>query len=375
VFALSHAVALTGLAPGTTYHFQVSVTDPADNVTTDVDRTFTTPLSSPGGPTFDVWYGNDQDFGVPGVAQRWLNVLGSVDDPDGVANLSYRLDGGSPIQMGIGPDNRRLVHSGDFNADLLVSALSPGDHSVVFTAIDTLGHANSTTVQVSLQTGNAWPLPYAPNLALAGSAPDVAQVVDGDWEVGGGLVSTVDEAIGYDRLIAVGDSSWTDYEATFTMRVNSLAATPGPFSGASAAGFLFRWSGHDQNGSSQPQWGFLPNGVDPTPFGAYGLWRNNGPGGRLELRDHTSTIQATQTSFDLVLGQTYQVRAQADTDPGTGSTTYRYKMWPQGSAEPVGWNVQFVAGTGAGQPQAGSLVLLAHEADVDFGSLLVVPLP
>jgi uncharacterized repeat protein (TIGR02543 family) len=374
VFALSHAIPLTGLAPGTTYHFQVSATDPSGNATTDVDRNFTTPPSSSAGPVFDVWYGNDQAFGVPGLAQRWVNVVGSVDDPDGVANLSYRLNGGSPVQMGIGPDNRRLVHDGDFNADLLVSALSPGNNSVVITAIDPLGHASATTVQVSLQVGNAWPLPYAPDLGTASAVPEIGQVVDGDWTVGGGLVSTVDEAIGYDRLVAVGDGSWTDYEATFSMRVNALAA-PGPFSGAPAAGFLFRWSGHNKNGSGQPQWGFVPNGVDPTPFGAYGLWRNSGPGGRLELRDHTSVIKDTDASFDLVFGQTYRVRAQADTAPGTGSTTYRYKMWAQGTAEPAGWSVEFVAGTGAGQPGSGSLVLLAHEADVDFGNLLVVPLP
>jgi hypothetical protein len=27
----------------------------------------------------NVWYGDSQDFGTPGVAQRWANILGNVD--------------------------------------------------------------------------------------------------------------------------------------------------------------------------------------------------------------------------------------------------------------------------------------------------------
>jgi hypothetical protein len=198
-------------------------------------------------------------------------------------------------------------------------------------------------------------------------------VIDGQWQVSNGLLSTVDSEIGYDRLISVGDAAYANYEATFSMRVNALAASPGPFSGQPAAGFLLRWSGHNRNGSGQPQWGFTPNGIDPTPFGGYGLWRNVGTGGRLEIRDHFSTIQSTNSAFDLVLGQTYRVRAMVQTDTA-GVSSYQFKVWPDATPEPAAWTLAFTVPASPEAPTAGSLVLLAHEADVDFGDISVVPI-
>ena len=37
----------------------------------------------------DVWYGSYQRFGSPGRPQRWVNVLGSIADPDAVTGLEY----------------------------------------------------------------------------------------------------------------------------------------------------------------------------------------------------------------------------------------------------------------------------------------------
>lgn len=375
-FVLEHAVPLTGLAPNTTYHVRVRSSDPSGNEAVDVDRTFTTPPLSSGGPTIDVWYGNTQAFGTVGLAQRWVNVLGRATDPDGVVAMSYRLNGGPPVPMGIGPDNRRLVRTGDFNVDLATDQLLPGANTLQIDALDGSGHLGSTTVTVQFDPTRTWPLPYAPTFAPGTQLSDVVQVVDGRWEITGGQLRTADADIGYDRLVAVGDATWTDYEATFTMRVNALADPTGPFSGQPAAGFLLRWSGHNTaRAGEQPLSGYRPNGTgEPTPFGAYGLWRNSPTGGgRLELRDHTATVQGVDPSFDLVLGQTYRVRARATTDPGTGETTYAFKVWAEGTAEPPGWNLELVAGTGAGEPASGSLVLLAHEADVDFGDLEVHP--
>jgi uncharacterized repeat protein (TIGR02543 family) len=372
-FVLDHGVPLGGLQPDTTYHYRVRSTDTSGNTATDVDRTFTTPALSASGPTIDVWYGGAQAFGQPGLGQRWVNVVGRATDPDGVAAMSYRLNGGPPVPMGIGPDNRRLVKPGDFNVDLLVANLAPGPNLVQIDAVDGGGELSSTTVSLDVDLSSTWPLPYAADFAGATSPTQVGQVVDGRWELDEGRLSTVDTEVGYDRLIAFGDGTWSDYEATFTMRVNSLAA-PGPFSGQPAAGFLLRWSGHNRMDSGQPQDGFTPNGIDPTPFGGYGLWRNVGTGGRLELRDHFSTLQGTQASFDLTFGQTYQVRARVETAAGVGATTYRYKVWPDGTGEPAAWNLEHTVAAGPDVPTTGSLVLLAHEADVDFGNLTIVPL-
>jgi hypothetical protein len=377
-YALAHDVDLLGLTPDTTYHFQVSSTDTSNNVTTDIDRTFTTPPASTSGPTIDLWYGNEQTFGTPGTAQRWANVAGRATDPNGVASMSYRLNGGPAVPMSIGADGRRLVNAGDFNVDLLTSNLQVGSNTVQIDALDGVGDLSSVNVTVNYQPGSPWPLPYTPNLAGASAPADVGQVVDGRWEIAGARLSTVDADIGYDRLVAIGDGSWTDYEATFTMRVNSLANPTGPASGQPAAGFLLRWSGHNTSGGGhQPQIGVVPNGTgEPTPFGAYGLWRNSTTGGgRLELRNHYSLVQDTDSSFDLTLGQTYEVRARVVTDPGTGNSTYSFSVWEEGTPEPGVWDVEFVAGTTSAEPASGSLVLLAHEADVDFGQIAVNPIP
>ncbi len=52
-------------------------------------------------------------------------------------------------------------------------------------------------------------------------------------------------------------------------------------------------------------------------------------------------------------------------------TRYRYKMWPVGEPEPD-WQVEIVYGDG--EP-AGAVALIAHHADVSFGTLTVRPLP
>jgi regulation of enolase protein 1 (concanavalin A-like superfamily) len=280
-FVVDHSVPLTGLMPNTTYHYRVSSTDQNSNVATDIDRTFTTLPASSSGPAIDVWYGNEQTFGVPGMGQRWVNVLGRATDPNGVMSMSYRLNGGPAVAMGVGPDGRRLVNPGDFNVDILVSDLLPGANTVQIDAVDGTFDLSSTVVTVNLQSGTTWPLPYSPDLFTADEVADFGQVVDGKWEVANGQLRTVDTDIGYDRLVAIGDDSWTDYEATFTMRVNSLANPTGPASGQPAAGFLLRWNGHNAVGPGhQPQRGYVPNGTsDPTPFGAYGLWRNSATGG------------------------------------------------------------------------------------------------
>ena len=42
-----------------------------------------------GPPVIDIWYGTSQVFGNPGLAQRWVNILGNVSDPDGIQDLTY----------------------------------------------------------------------------------------------------------------------------------------------------------------------------------------------------------------------------------------------------------------------------------------------
>ncbi len=79
---------------------------------------------------FNFWYGTSMDVGLLGTPQRWVNILGNASDPDGIQSLTYSLNGGSTVAMGIGPNDRRLVDDGDFNADILIDDLVIGTNEL-----------------------------------------------------------------------------------------------------------------------------------------------------------------------------------------------------------------------------------------------------
>ena len=108
------------------------------------------------GPTIDVWYGLNQTFGLPGEPQIWCDIPGNVSDTDGVASLSYTLNGGAPIDLTIGTDGRRLVTPGDFVIDLLVADLLVGDNSIEISAVDGLSNPSTETVTLHYSAGNSW---------------------------------------------------------------------------------------------------------------------------------------------------------------------------------------------------------------------------
>ena len=51
--------------------------------------------TAPAAPVINVWYGSQQTFGANGQPQQWVNVLGDVSDPGGMASLTYTLNGGA----------------------------------------------------------------------------------------------------------------------------------------------------------------------------------------------------------------------------------------------------------------------------------------
>lgn len=53
-------------------------------------------------PIIDVWYGSNQKIGHLGHAQNDFNLLGHVDADDGVAELTYSLNGAAPETLKIG---------------------------------------------------------------------------------------------------------------------------------------------------------------------------------------------------------------------------------------------------------------------------------
>ena len=194
-------------------------------------------------PVIDVWYGSNQRFGDLGSPQQWVNILGNVSDPDGIASLTYSLNGGTQTSLSVGPDSRRLAFAGDFNVEIDRTDLLNGTNQLVITATDTLSNSHAETVTVEYASANVWPAPYSINWGSVTTIQDVLQVVDGKWSLVSGGVRTAE--VDYDRVLAIGDLTWDDYEITVPITVH--ATDPTGFEWPSVApgfGVTLRWTGH-----------------------------------------------------------------------------------------------------------------------------------
>ena len=362
-----HEVLVTGLTPDTTYNFQISAQDASENIGLSQNIVVqTSPSGSETPPLIDLWYGTTQEFGAIGAPQKWVNVLGNVSDPDGVASLRYSLNDDPPTTLTIGANTRRLANSGDFNVEIDRNTLLVGANTLVITAVDNLGYFMAETVTVNYSNDNMWPTTYLTDWANAESIQNVAQVVDGNWSLTSTGVRTAET--GYDRLIAIGDTNWTNYEITVPFTVHSIDIPAGynyPSNGP-GVGLLMGWVGHNDINVpvAQPKNGWRPIGA----LGWY-RWRNS-TNERLELLGSVGGTLQTNTSGQLQFGLPYMMKMRVRSNAGQGST-YNLKWWEDGQAEPLGWNL-----TGTGKPtapQAGSLMLVAHHADVEFGNVLIEP--
>lgn len=167
---------------------------------------------SPGQLSIHVWYGGEQHFGRLGIPQRWVNVLGSVASAEQVASLSYSVNGGAPNRLSVGKNGTRLAAPGDFNIELDQRELRAGKNRLILPATDKAGRQSSQAVTVHFTSNRRWPLPYAIDWAKVRKIQDAVQIVDGLWKLDGAGIRTVQPY--YDRVVAIGDLTWTDYEAT-----------------------------------------------------------------------------------------------------------------------------------------------------------------
>lgn len=352
----SHELVLTGLTDGQFYHYRITSVDGNGNASQTSDQTFTAGIP-PGSPVIDIWYGNEQTFGQIGTPQQWVNILGNVSDSDGISSLTYSLNGGPTNTLSIGSDNARLENPGDINVEIAVSDLDDGANQVIIRAIDGVGNPVQKTVVVNYQNGNVWPSPYTIDWSAAGSIQDVAQVVDGHWRIENGMVRTVSS--GYDRLIAIGDVTWSNYEVTVPIIVHSVT---NDYLYTPIIGILAGWQGHTADGN-QPstQW---------WPLGAIGSYSFD-PIPQLQLWLKYNKISETDAPLTLQLETEYIVKMRSERDSLDG--IYSVKIWKATDLEPVGWDR--VATESNDDQTTGSIVLLAHEVDASFGNVAIVPLP
>lgn len=333
-----------------------------------VPRTVHERPATPDELTIDVWYGLDQSFGEPGMPVPTANILGRVAGPQTVTSLSYTLNGGPEKPLSIGPDERRLFGAGDFIIELRVAELRPlpDTNTVIITAGD--GQTQATaTVTVRYADGNVWPLPYLADWSAVGSMLDAGDAITGLWTIENGLLRNVDS--GYDRLVAIGDPTWTDYEVTVPLTVHSLnTCCWRGVSGGGGVGVIVRWPGHyDRKPDQQPMLGWRNLGGM-----AWYRWTPQGYQA-LELIGQDGEVIATRTDTPVLLGveYVYKLRVKSSEIPGTPAT-YSFKLWPAAEPEPETWTLE--AQGRPGEPASGSIILVAHQSQVTFGDVLVMPL-
>jgi hypothetical protein len=335
------------------------------------------------GPSINVWHGNNQSFGQVGTPQNWLNILGNVSDPDGVASVVYTLNGSAQRTLALGPDARRLASMGDFNIDIPItdSALLVGANTVHITATDNLSNISSQAITVNYATGNVWPLPYSMDWATA-SFPGEAQPVDGLWsQTAAGLRPQV---VDYDRLVVVGDinAAWDDWEITIPITVHSFDYV-GAFNAVSSGpgvGLVAVWPGHSDNPvvCTQPKCGWLPLGAfvwfdaeasrnfnNQSAPPLYGMFKL-GSASTVEYARDVSGLRSQ-------LGVGYYWKARVERGLSNARAIYRLKVWPIGGAEPPDWLVTGISENN--EVPSGSIGLLAHHADATFGNLSITPGP
>lgn len=311
------------------------------------------------GPVINVWYEGNLHFGHIGNPQEWVNIMGNVYDPDGsVSSLTYRLNNGSPISLDIGTSssggNVRLERDGDFNASLPVSVLQGGTNTIVFTARDDSNTTTQKTVNFTYTSGRTWPLPYFTNWSSAGGINNQAQVVDGLWTINGSTVYMSPQNQGYDRLIAIGNINWSNYEVVVPITIHSFHPVG---SDSGGVGIITGFQGH--YGSGQP-----PTAWDK--IGAYGYYSNRLE--KLALRINSSN--PAEEPFDFSYNQTYMFKMRAETI--NTSARYSLKVWKQGMPEPPWGAAQFVNLIDADEEVlAGSVLLVAHRASATFGNVKI----
>jgi hypothetical protein len=272
---------------------------------------------SPPKPALPVtlWYGDVLDIGHLGTPQQWVNILGNVSPAGQVDSLLYAVNGGPESELNLGPDGFRLLESGDFNIEISYDDLLPGANDVVITVVDNQGQRADTTVTVNYTSG-----------------------------------------VGYDRLLAAGQRHWaSEFEVLCPMTIHDFETTfP---DGGPAIGVLFGWQGHD--GTGQPHYGH--------PYQSIGFIRGLASSPYLQLMRNGDVGVAT-TPATINVGTRYLMRIRSRTISATMSRV-RMRVWEDGTSEPGSWDLvaDFVT-------RGGSIVLVAHRADVTFGDTTIEPI-
>ncbi len=317
----------------------------------------------------DIWYGDQQSFGKPGITQKWINILGNVYAENGIKDLNYTLNGGQPKKLTIGSDLHRLAATGDFNIDLTVNDCNAGENTVVVSVIDSAENTSKRQIEFSFEKDRHWPLPYIIKWSEVSNIQDVVHVIDGHWEITDKGLHNLDTY--YDRVISFGDTSWVNYEVSTSVIFHGFTppAEGPPTYNVSHAAIAMRWTGHDED-DLQPHRKWYPLGATAEFRLTKNLdscrWRIfDGP------KPNSVNFHIEQPHKDyrnIQLNRKYGMKHRVRTI-GRDSTLYQVKLWLYDEPEPPEWDFQGIEVEE--NHHAGSALLIAHNTSVTFGDVTV----
>jgi hypothetical protein len=322
-------------------------------------------------PQVNLWYGNYQTFGANGVPQQWVNILGNVTSPVGIAMLTYSLNGAPKVNLNWGPTNPRLVEAGDFNADIDYALLWLGSNKVIITATDYLNQSTQQTVLINNLgrhlASDVGDFTVDFRQVTNATIQNWVQIVDGVWDIGidGRIRNT---QMGYDRAFLIGDTNISgSYDVATEFVLHGYNSEGWAFGAASG------WLGHTLDnygypdpsqpyiGHPFPAWGVI--GTDSTGTDSYRIYENFVPLYETELSDNN-----TARAVALEAPYMYHYRVTANSDGLTNHNSLN--VWPKGTTEPTQWMVEADTPT-----QAGSILFDAHNVDVSIGPTITFTRP
>lgn len=317
-----------------------------------------------------IWYGVEQEFGQNGLAQNWINILGTVWKHQSNDKLSYQLDGGVFIPLTVGKTKRRLVRTGDFNIDIealpLLEKIPPGgssQHEILIKLTRASRPPVQKTVAFTLHRPEHIPEYQQVDFSNVSNLQQTLQITDGAWAIHQDRLHAV--IPGYDRIIALGSRDWRDMEVEFDVEILAIdeAGFEAPSNGP-GLGVVLRWQGHHDWNKAQPAIGWWP-------FGAIGMfrWRPNWQEPRFIIMGNKAKLLAfDETGQGILPEKKYRIKMQVITESDNRSK-YRLKYWQTDMVEPVEWLLE--AYGDEDDLKQGGVAIIAHHLLISIGKIKV----
>jgi hypothetical protein len=323
------------------------------------------PGSMSPGSVIEIWYGDNQSFGMKGNPQRWINIPGIVRSSGSVRSAFYTLNGNGNYPFSLGRNMTRLAAEGDINIEIDRHSLKEGRNTLMIAVEDSSGIVVRKKVKIRYCSGRKWPLPYHVDWKKERSISAAVQVVDGKWELTSEGIRTVEPY--YDRMVAFGDSSWVNYEVKVEVKFHGYASPvpEPPVYGVCHAAIALRWPGHDED-HHQPHVKWYPLGATCE----FMLFDDPDACRFRIIGDHNIYNENAQVRHRVETGIWYIMKARVRSEGD--STLYCARFWKRSDPEPSGWDI--TNKEGREDVRCGSALLIAHHSDVTFGTIDCIPL-